>query len=177
MVNLGDDRLSERFWSKVVPEPNSGCWLWIGSVGKNGYARFLADGRTRNAHRYAYSILVGEVASDLELDHLCRVRCCVNPAHLEAVTKAVNVARGLARPPTLRGESHPGVTVSDSDVAEARRLRADGWKLIDIAKRFGVGLSTASRWSRFAVRRADRSEAATKPAIDHDALNALMEAV
>ena len=80
---------------RFVPEPNSGCWLWIGHVDeKLGYGRFVVEGRRRVAHLVSYEALVGPVPAGLQLDHLCRVRSCVNPAHLEPVTQAVNIFRG-----------------------------------------------------------------------------------
>lgn len=83
---------------KSIPEPNSGCWLWMGCVDSNGYgqtARKL-ERRTTLAHIVSYECFVGKVSSGLELDHLCRVRCCVNPEHLEAVTHKINARRGTS---------------------------------------------------------------------------------
>lgn len=94
-AHWGDARLSDRFWSKCVPEPNSGCWLWFASVDAGGYGQIRIDRRMHTAHILAYRTLVGDYASDLEIDHRCRTRCCVNPAHLEPVTHAVNLLRGI----------------------------------------------------------------------------------
>jgi hypothetical protein len=79
--------LAERFWSKVQTTPT--CWIWTGSRNPNGYGILSiakpAGGRTTvGAHRVAYELLVGPIAH--ELDHLCRVRHCVNPAHMEVET-------------------------------------------------------------------------------------------
>jgi len=88
----------ERFLRFVSPEPNSGCWLWVGCCDAQGYGRFIIwkDGKAKGylAHRYWYQFINGPVIPDLSLDHLCRVRSCVNPAHLEAVTQKENVRRG-----------------------------------------------------------------------------------
>lgn len=91
-----DVRLPMRFWKKVAPCPMSGCWLWFGKwLQVNGYGiSGLPPRRQVLAHRRSYLALVGDVPPGLELDHLCRVRCCVNPAHLEAVTHRVNLLRG-----------------------------------------------------------------------------------
>jgi HNH endonuclease len=100
------DRLAtpeQRFWSFVnknglasAARPELGaCWLWTGGT-TDGYGIFSLDGRSDHAHRVAYRWLVGEPAPGLELDHLCRVRCCVRPDHLEAVTHGVNVRRGVS---------------------------------------------------------------------------------
>jgi hypothetical protein len=84
--------VSESLMAMVSPEPDSGCWLWLGAVTPGGYAR-LRDGY---AHRMSYEIHVGPIPPGLQLDHLCRVRSCVNPAHLEAVTQKINIGRGEA---------------------------------------------------------------------------------
>lgn len=86
----------------VSPEPNSGCWLWIGPIKDTGYGRFsVRDGsawKTVIAHRYSYEAENGPIPEGLVIDHLCRMRCCVNPDHLEAITNEENIRRGfLAR--------------------------------------------------------------------------------
>lgn len=83
-----------RFWDYVSPEPNSGCWLWTGSLDAKGYGSFWGVGAHLKAHRFWYEHLYGPVPLGLELDHKCRVRCCVNPDHLEAVTHLENMRRG-----------------------------------------------------------------------------------
>jgi hypothetical protein len=85
----------ERFWAKVCPEPNSGCWIWMGGLGGGDYGAFYLDGRNVTAHRLSYEMHKGKIADGLVLDHLCRIRCCVNPDHLEAVTQKDNVGRGI----------------------------------------------------------------------------------
>lgn len=79
-----------------IPEPNSGCWLWIGSERESGgYGFIVRNGRSTAAHRVSYEMAKGPIPEGLVIDHLCRVHCCVNPDHLEAVTQLVNVRRGL----------------------------------------------------------------------------------
>lgn len=77
-------------WSLVDKDGPGGCWLWTGSQDGKGYGK---TGRGR-IHRIVYEELVGPIPDGLQLDHLCRVRNCVNPAHLEPVTGRENVRRG-----------------------------------------------------------------------------------
>lgn len=88
----------DRVYKWATPEMNTGCWLWTGVVRKDGYGQINMPlngmkKRTRMAHLFAYEAFVGEVPDRLELDHLCRMRCCVNPDHLEPVTRKENVRR------------------------------------------------------------------------------------
>lgn len=65
------------------------CWPWVGSVTGDGYGQM----RGRGAHRVAYELHVGPIPTGLVIDHLCHVRHCVNPRHLEAVTNQENSRR------------------------------------------------------------------------------------
>lgn len=87
-------RSIERFMAKVR-EGDDGCWHWTASKVTSGYGQFPSELRTRLAHRYAYTVLVGPIPEGLTIDHLCRNRLCVNPAHLEAVTMRENNLRGV----------------------------------------------------------------------------------
>ena len=85
------DELFERFYAKFVPEPNSGCWLWIGTGTRNGYGQFWFDGQFQLAHRAARQIFVGPIPADLCVLHRCDVKGCVNPDHLFLGTQRDNM--------------------------------------------------------------------------------------
>lgn len=98
-------------WNKIVPKPiedrflpklilgvAGGHWLWTGSHSTAGYARLAGVGagaKPLYAHRVAYELFIGPIPDAMQIDHLCRVRGCVNPHHLEPVTSAENGRRGL----------------------------------------------------------------------------------
>lgn len=76
---------------------DSGCWVWQGATNGKGYGVIRAHGQQMSVTRIVYEATIGPVADNHELDHLCMVRSCVNPGHLEAVTHRENVqrARGM----------------------------------------------------------------------------------
>lgn len=81
-----------RFWSRV--DKTSSCWNWLGRL-SDGYGRFWINREPFRAHRVAYLLEIGEIPEGLQLDHLCRNRSCVNPAHLEVVDSRTNALRGI----------------------------------------------------------------------------------
>ena len=89
-MNLQD--LPLRFRSKVEIDENN-CWLWTASK-RRGYAMYWNNRRQNQGHVFAYNYFYGEVLAGLCIDHLCRVRHCVNPHHLEPVTLRENILRG-----------------------------------------------------------------------------------
>lgn len=85
MANYNRIPIKERFESKYVPDPNSGCWLWIGHWANNGYGLISGGGTgggMRLAHRVAYELYNGPIPDGANVLHKCDTRCCVNPDHL-----------------------------------------------------------------------------------------------
>lgn len=87
-----NERSLLRFLAKIEFS-STGCWLWTAAVNGSGYASFGTPTESM-AHRVSYSWFVGPIPCGYVMDHLCRVRHCVNPDHLEAVTPQANVLRG-----------------------------------------------------------------------------------
>jgi hypothetical protein len=85
------------------------CWLWMGATQSRGYGSVVIDGRAWLAHRAVYTHLIGDIEDGLTLDHLCMVKRCVNPLHLEPVTAKENKRRALAQKThCLRGHALSG---------------------------------------------------------------------
>lgn len=95
----------DRILRNVVVDDN-GCWLWQGAVTSNGYGKLGRLGRTWSAHRLSYEAFIGAIPDGLTIDHLCRVRHCANPEHLEPVTQRENTFRGTAPPAQNAAKTH-----------------------------------------------------------------------
>ena len=99
--------LRERLLSRAIINPETGCWEWAGSRDKRGYGRINVSGTPQLAHRIAFEMWRGPLPPHREgnlireLDHLCEVHCCLNPAHLELVTHHVNMQRADMSPAGL----------------------------------------------------------------------------
>ena len=95
-MNTRMDGLPPRILARVTLDEND-CWIWSGYIGDHGYGLAWFDGKTRLVHRLVYRLLVGEPEGET-LDHLCRVRACCRPEHLDPCSRGEN---------TLRGDSIP----------------------------------------------------------------------
>ena len=109
-ISVRENRLrqnppQDRFWTNV--EPSGDCWVWMGLKNVEGYGDFSILNRHVLAHRYAFETMRSEIPDGLQLDHLCRVRACVNPWHLEPVTGLVNTRRGEPAQRTACIKGHP----------------------------------------------------------------------
>lgn len=113
------------------------CRIWTGSLDRQGYGRRWWRGQSRGAHLAAYEEEVGPVPEGMVLDHLCRVHACVNVDHLEPVTQAVNVRRGLMR------------KLADAEIAE---IAAAPGTQREIAARFGISQAHVSNIKRGRTR-------------------------
>lgn len=85
-------RIRSKTYTRPHPVMPTRCWVWTG-YRNSGYAWVHYDGKSRLGHRVVYQLLVGPIPDDMTLDHLCRNTACINPAHMEVVTRSENVAR------------------------------------------------------------------------------------
>ncbi len=115
-------------------DAETGCWIWIGAIGTHGYGRVGMDGgRTAQAHRVYYERVHGPIPKGVEPDHLCRRRACVNPGHLQLVTRRENAHRGAKSKLTRAA-------------VDAMRLdRAAGMKMRELAAKYGICNGHVSR--------------------------------
>lgn len=141
------------FWDKTIPEPNTGCWLWMGYYNDWGYGRWFKDGEQHRTHRIAYALTHGTVPSDKVVCHRCDNPPCCNPAHLFLGTHDDNRAdmrrKGRAQWQQVgwtdrlpRGAARPGARLNDDTVRSIRRRAASGESFVDIAASLDVSRTT-----------------------------------
>ncbi|HEY4760792.1 MAG TPA: HNH endonuclease [Thermoguttaceae bacterium] len=126
------------FWERVIPEPNSGCWLWTGSTAHFGHGKLIIQGREYHAHRLSWMIHYGLIEEDICVLHHCDVPCCVNPRHLFLGTRRDNRKDCFSKNRHAKGEQSGMSKLTRQQITEIRNLRAKGNTLVDIGKQFGV---------------------------------------
>jgi hypothetical protein len=139
--------LEERFWDYVIPEPNSGCFLWEGSVNTKGYGQIRVAQRGRASLRFATHValeLAGRpLPARLHACHTCDVPLCVNADHLFAGTQLDNMndAHGKGRmkpPPVMCGSANGSARFVEAEISEIRKAFARGMSLQHACERFGI---------------------------------------
>ena len=99
---FGDNRLPQRFWDKVQPEPNSGCWLWTASTRKDGRPQFRLGKKVTRPYQLTTKLEHGPCPDGKEHSHLCDQPLCVNPQHIIHETHQENSARKRGKPQSNR---------------------------------------------------------------------------
>jgi hypothetical protein len=131
------DSLLER----AIPEPNTGCWLWLGGIaGGTGYPTVRNGNGNVGAHRLMASLIYGPIPAGMDACHRCDVRACVNPQHLFLGSRGENLAdmrrKGRANDP--RGEKHPKAKLTEDDVRAIRAALAAGTSSCVLGQQYGV---------------------------------------
>lgn len=136
--------VKEKFEAKYTPEPNSGCWLWIGAIAASGYGTLSIGGRPAYAHRLSWQLYRGPIPSGYAICHKCDIRTCVNPDHLFPGTLTDNnrdmCRKGrhwsvVNRSSSLKGVEQAGAKLTDEDVLVIRR---SGLSYRALGRQFGV---------------------------------------
>jgi HNH endonuclease len=139
----------ERFLAFVSPEPNTGCWLWLGARNRKGYgARFSLGRRGEGgdeAHRLAWTLLSGEIPASQYVLHRCNVPCCVNPEHLYLGDHAQNMADMVRLGRQARGSRQGHTKLRETDVVRMRDRVDAGEPQKSVASAFGVSPATVNR--------------------------------
>ena len=160
-----------RFMEKVRVDEVTDCWVWTGTWKGKGYACFqIARHRSARGHRWAYENLVGPIPDGLQLDHLCRNRMCVNPAHLEPVTHGENQRRGMrgSQAHCLRGHrfDEANTAIRRDGRRRCRQCQRDRRTRSSRAPTLPMGMaSSGRRQSSGALEERVRKEAACETAV------------
>ena len=125
----------KRFYDLCIPEPNSGCWLWLGPLNAKGYGRLSIRKKRVLAHRFSHQQFKGDVPKHLCVLHECDNKLCVNPEHLSTGTQAKNSADMVARGRVCCGEARE---TSKLSAQEARYIRMSAERGVDLARCFNI---------------------------------------
>lgn len=128
-----------RLESLSMPEPNSGCWLWMASTYRGGYGQASYRGKQYRAPRLSYLLFVGEIPAGLVVRHKCDNPPCINPDHLELGTDKDNSEDRVKRGRTPKGSKNPGAKLSYDQVVA---IRSDSRPYKRIAADYGVSAAT-----------------------------------
>jgi len=140
--------LDERYFSIEDKGYKTPCWVWKrATVGERGYGQVSVCGKKVVAHRAVWEERIGPWPAGLQADHLCRVRLCVNPDHIEPVTQSVNQRRGR------------GAKLDEIQIARMANLYSSGKSVRALARMFGVTRDTVMRHLRIGGRHGLRTEA------------------
>ena len=133
----------ERFMHRVMPEPNSGCWFWMGKLNGDEYGQIVEQNRVISAHRRSWEFHKGKIPEGMKVLHRCDVACCVNPDHLFLGTQLDNVRdmmrKGRHRTGDVSGENN-GMALLTTE--EVRAIRQTVGRTLQVAANFGVSYKT-----------------------------------
>ncbi len=132
----------EWIYERSIPEPNSGCWIWVGAITSQGYGSMRVNQQTVYPHRVVYRLCNGYIPHGLHVCHSCDNKLCVNPAHLFAGTRKDNMQdclrKGRFKVPGLKGEKNGAAKLIKTDILG---IRADARSSRILARVYGVSKS------------------------------------
>lgn len=132
--------LLERFESKYIPEPMSGCWIWIGATFQKGYGVIHSERKHKQTHRVSWELYKGKIPEGLCVCHRCDNKGCVNPDHLFLGTNDDNVADKVSkgRQHRPKGTLHGLAKLKEEDIPVIFSLSNSGRKISELAEMFNV---------------------------------------
>ncbi len=151
-----NQKIFDRLLDKVIPEPNSGCWLWVGVWDSSGYGHMKISRKTLSVHRLSWEFHNGPAPRGLCVLHKCDTPCCVNPTHLFLGTNKDNTQDCIKknRRASYAGENNGRAKLSNAQVETIRLLLSFGHSYKSIAERFGISesnvyhIKAGERWQK-----------------------------
>lgn len=151
------DTMALKALERYEPDPNSGCWLWLGKLNGHGYGVLNYQQKTHRAHRFMYERHVGPIPDGLNILHSCDTPSCVNPSHLSPGTQSENMAQMYARRRKtvvrVSGEKSPHAKMSAETAEKIRQMVKAGVKTRHIMRELPVtrgqvnGIKTGKCWA------------------------------
>ena len=126
-----------------VPEPNTGCWLWLRGINSDGYPLVKIEGKSYRVNRLIWELFKGPISADTHVCHRCDVRLCINPDHLFLGSPKDNYDDMVAKGRKAKFD-YGFAKLSLSDAENIRRLKREGQRINAIAKQYGVSHSIVS---------------------------------
>ena len=131
-----------------VPEPNTGCWLWLRGINSDGYPLVRIDGQSYRVARLVYEIFKGPIPPNIYVCHQCDVRLCINPDHLFLGPAKENYDDMVVKGRKAKFD-YAFARLAPKDVADIRQLREEGQRVAAIAKQYNISQSYVSMITRF----------------------------
>jgi len=131
------DKDIKRFESKYIPDPNSGCWLWLAAVSTKGYGKFHYKDKWVSAHRFSYELHKKKIDNGNMVMHSCDIPSCVNPNHLSEGTNQDNMDDAKMKGRFKKGSEKPQSKLSEENIPYIRNQKGKR-TCTDLANEFGV---------------------------------------